>query len=326
MVGSKCCFIHCENKWRNTTGVSFLGFPKEECLRQLWISKVRRPGWTLYKNSKLCSDHFTEDCFELGSRLKQEFGLSRPGKRPALTLKCDAIPTIFNDREGAMTTEASLSPQEGCEERRNRAADSSEEAMPLAEAPPEVPSTSPAREAVPSVAHLPVDLVQSVYMESPGALLPSALISSQQSDRGVTTVQPLAPDSMRTGARPSVCDAATQTDISITGDTARIVIVEVPKVPPTGASAEARMSATSVDEPSNVSQLPEDGFAVAGPSGYQPTRSSTPLVDEGSPDSVQNFFASGGQDLADTSLDEPHSVSWKRSFLLPTVVFHPTRV
>ena len=49
--------------------------------KKVWVEKIRRKDWLPSSNSCLCSDHFSESCFD------------RAGK--IIKLKKDAIPTRF---------------------------------------------------------------------------------------------------------------------------------------------------------------------------------------------------------------------------------------
>ena len=56
------------------------------------MKQVRRTRaqWTPTKHSVLCSEHFTEDSFEVDSTIAATFGISKKRR-----LKPDAVPTIF---------------------------------------------------------------------------------------------------------------------------------------------------------------------------------------------------------------------------------------
>ena len=55
------------------------------------MKQVRRTRaqWTPTKNSVLCSEHFSEDSFEVDSAIAATFGISKRRLKP------DAVPTIF---------------------------------------------------------------------------------------------------------------------------------------------------------------------------------------------------------------------------------------
>ena len=73
--------------------VSLLKFPSDGALRRKWEKQVQRTRakWKATEHSFLCSDHFTEDCFEVDSALASQFGMKKRRR-----LKPGAIPTIFH--------------------------------------------------------------------------------------------------------------------------------------------------------------------------------------------------------------------------------------
>ena len=77
-------------------GVSFHTFPLADPVRMgKWLSMMRRDNFVPKSGSRLCSEHFTDDCFErsLKSELSVEVGYKRAPKRRLLP---DAVPTIFS--------------------------------------------------------------------------------------------------------------------------------------------------------------------------------------------------------------------------------------
>ncbi|GAB1867459.1 THAP domain-containing protein 2 [Camponotus japonicus] len=95
------CII-CKYKKSSTDSVSFHQFPKNDKLRQRWISAIglENLATQLKKSSQLCSQHFEDDCFfyKLGGNKKRRF------------IKPDAVPTIFGfnySRKEAAYTEIS---------------------------------------------------------------------------------------------------------------------------------------------------------------------------------------------------------------------------
>ncbi|XP_063242342.1 zinc finger protein 358-like isoform X2 [Bacillus rossius redtenbacheri] len=61
---TSCCAINCTERHVKGGKVTFHKFPKDAARRAAWIEAVHRKNWTPTKNSMLCSDHFTEDCFD----------------------------------------------------------------------------------------------------------------------------------------------------------------------------------------------------------------------------------------------------------------------
>ena len=86
----RCVAAGCSNT--NADGVSLFKFPKDEKLHALWIKQVSRfrAEWTCTEYSVLCSEHFSDECFEVESKLAAEFGMKRTKR-----LKADAVPSIF---------------------------------------------------------------------------------------------------------------------------------------------------------------------------------------------------------------------------------------
>ena len=87
-----CAAFDCNNDSRYTTGISYHCFPRDEALRSQWLAKISRADLVVSKNSRLCSEHFTPDCYVRD--LKAEI----LGLKPRSTLKPGAIPTVFSHR------------------------------------------------------------------------------------------------------------------------------------------------------------------------------------------------------------------------------------
>ena len=82
------CVVLCTNTQKK--GVSLFKFPEDSKLKKAWTQQVQhtRDKWkgpSAY--SAVCSEHFTENCFEVSSLVSKQMGLKM--------LKPDAIPTIF---------------------------------------------------------------------------------------------------------------------------------------------------------------------------------------------------------------------------------------
>ena len=86
----KCVAARCSNSSSSST---LYDFPKDPQLRQEWEKQVlhTRAHWNTTKHSRLCSEHFTADCFEAELSPAAGFGIKRRKK-----LKPGAIPTIFH--------------------------------------------------------------------------------------------------------------------------------------------------------------------------------------------------------------------------------------
>ena len=91
----RCVAAGCSNTPSST--VILFKFPNDPVLRDKWVKQVRRTRaeWEATEHSVLCSEHFSEDCFEADAALAQSFGLSKRRR-----LKPDAIPTIFHRPSG----------------------------------------------------------------------------------------------------------------------------------------------------------------------------------------------------------------------------------
>ena len=88
----RCVAAGCSNMYSD--GVSLFLFLKDHARRQQWIKQVQRTRaeWKRpSEHSVLCSDHFTDDCFEPDTAIASSLGLNKPRRR----LKADAVPTVF---------------------------------------------------------------------------------------------------------------------------------------------------------------------------------------------------------------------------------------
>ena len=88
---NKCVAAGCSNAHRD--GVSLHRFPSNAGLTRKWEKQVQRTRaqWKATEHSSVCSEHFTEDCFEVDSALASRFGLNKRTR-----LKPGAVPTIFH--------------------------------------------------------------------------------------------------------------------------------------------------------------------------------------------------------------------------------------
>ena len=85
------CVVLCTNTQKK--GVSLFKFPEDSKLKKAWTQQVQRTrnkwkGPSAY--SAVCSEHFTENCFEVSSLVSKQMGLKMKQR-----LKPDGIPTIF---------------------------------------------------------------------------------------------------------------------------------------------------------------------------------------------------------------------------------------
>ena len=90
-----CVAALCKNSHKD--GKGFFSFPSDHEDRKQWVIKLNRAGlkhgqlWEPSKHSRLCSDHFAEDCFVVAPTLAKSIGFSIG----QLRLKPGAVPTIF---------------------------------------------------------------------------------------------------------------------------------------------------------------------------------------------------------------------------------------
>ena len=87
----------CTNSADINKNVSFHKFPKKEANAKRyaeWVHQVKRTRaeWNgpTSAHTYICSEHFTEECFEKVTQKKEEVGY-----RNRRQLKSDAIPTLF---------------------------------------------------------------------------------------------------------------------------------------------------------------------------------------------------------------------------------------
>lgn len=99
-MGKMCVAANCTNNSSKNKDITFHRFPnknKEQQRYNQWVAQVKRTrdNWhgPTSVHSHVCSDHFTEECYEKGPQLQKDFGLKVLTLR---RLKPNAIPTIFN--------------------------------------------------------------------------------------------------------------------------------------------------------------------------------------------------------------------------------------
>ncbi|XP_047101644.1 THAP domain-containing protein 2-like isoform X2 [Schistocerca piceifrons] len=83
MVNS-CAALGCTEKYVKGAELSFHSFPADEVRRNVWTLALKRKNFKASKYTKICSKHFSSDCFDTDA-----FGFGRKLKR-------DAVPSIFN--------------------------------------------------------------------------------------------------------------------------------------------------------------------------------------------------------------------------------------
>ena len=85
-----CAAFDCNNDSRKTTGISYHCFPKDPSLREQWLAKISRADLIVSKSTRLCSEHFTPDCYE------RDLQAELLGSKKRASLKADAVPSIFS--------------------------------------------------------------------------------------------------------------------------------------------------------------------------------------------------------------------------------------
>ena len=86
-----CCVPGCINHSSKTCNISYHRIPNDKGLRKAWLARIRRDNLPPLQNCYVCSEHFTDDCFEadLKAQLMSELKVKR-------RLKRDAIPSVFS--------------------------------------------------------------------------------------------------------------------------------------------------------------------------------------------------------------------------------------
>ena len=88
-----CAAFNFSNSFKS--GVNFFPFPlKDEKRCKEWLRVLKRKDFTPTAASRLCSIHFSPECFEYNLALRATLGVQFKPQR--LRLKPDAVPTIFN--------------------------------------------------------------------------------------------------------------------------------------------------------------------------------------------------------------------------------------
>ena len=105
---SFCAAFGCSNQSNNNKDVSFHTMPKEENLRKAWFIAIGRTE--LPKNGRLCSAHFTSECFEPESQLKLQLCPELFKDRTCVRrrLKPGAVPTVFPHKDSGNQRATSL--------------------------------------------------------------------------------------------------------------------------------------------------------------------------------------------------------------------------
>ena len=88
-----CCVPGCTNYYSRSSDkiISYHRIPKEKRLRKSWIAKLQRDNLPPHENCCVCSEHFTEDCFESDLKAQLLVGQKKTKRR----LKREAVPSVF---------------------------------------------------------------------------------------------------------------------------------------------------------------------------------------------------------------------------------------
>ncbi|XP_033335297.2 THAP domain-containing protein 1 [Megalopta genalis] len=83
-MGRTCCVKNCKEKYSSATNVSFHQLPTNPDLRKQWVQKIKVEPSSC---ARVCSKHFTDDCF-----IQSAWSSRR-------VLKSDAIPNVASNAE-----------------------------------------------------------------------------------------------------------------------------------------------------------------------------------------------------------------------------------
>ena len=86
-----CIAYDCSNKDADKKGLSFFRLPRDHKLRVTWFKKLRLVDPPNTDNVRVCSEHFTEECFLVD--MQAAMGFKKTKKR---SLTKDAVPTLFS--------------------------------------------------------------------------------------------------------------------------------------------------------------------------------------------------------------------------------------
>lgn len=104
-----CMVPGCTNCSQRCGGrVSFHRIPSDQKTRKIWVNRIPRVNPRPVAYSYVCSDHFTEDAFEVS------FMEQLTGEKQRRRLRTGAIPTIFSRRspmKSRKNSEARLAEQ-----------------------------------------------------------------------------------------------------------------------------------------------------------------------------------------------------------------------
>ena len=91
---NKCSVPFCKSGYdsvKSRKKTHFFKFPIDPSMQNKWLKNISRQGFTPTDFSRVCSRHFTDDCFHTSSRDHR----GRRSKLKKTYLKDDAVPTVF---------------------------------------------------------------------------------------------------------------------------------------------------------------------------------------------------------------------------------------
>ncbi|XP_061170315.1 THAP domain-containing protein 1-like [Saccostrea echinata] len=86
-----CAAFGCNNKAEKDKGIRFFTFPKDVNLRKQWAHYCRRKNFTPTSGHRLCSDHFSPNCFKQDPQLLRKMGLQETFRK---RLRLNAVPDV----------------------------------------------------------------------------------------------------------------------------------------------------------------------------------------------------------------------------------------
>ena len=122
----RCVAAGCSNTYSDN--VSLFKFPKDQILRQQWVKQVQRTRakWSgPSEHSVLCSEHFTDSCFQPDSTIAATLGLQK-----RRMLKPDAIPTLFERPAIQLPSDCSASATSSSSRKRSSPAELDAPSLP----------------------------------------------------------------------------------------------------------------------------------------------------------------------------------------------------
>ena len=95
-MDKSCCVFGCKNTRKNPD-ISFFSFPKDQQIRGEWVVRLQLTNgqrWRPENSSRVCSDHFSADCFVRNHRLWSTLTVNRCNRRDLVP---GSVPNVFED-------------------------------------------------------------------------------------------------------------------------------------------------------------------------------------------------------------------------------------